>query len=95
MFSLFYLYIVRNDDNKDDQSINQSIKRLVGNRKGPRGMIISDYFGSVCVFVCMCVCVYVCVGGGGGGWGVNIKISYRCLYSGLLSRYESLTTALS
>ena len=25
MFSLFYLYIVRNDDNKDDQSINQSL----------------------------------------------------------------------
>ena len=23
MFSLFYLYIIRNDDNKDDQSINQ------------------------------------------------------------------------
>ena len=24
MFSLFYLYIVRNDDNKDDQSINHN-----------------------------------------------------------------------
>ena len=24
MFSLFYLYIVRNDDNKDDQSIKKS-----------------------------------------------------------------------
>ena len=23
MFTLFYLYIIRNDDNKDDQSINQ------------------------------------------------------------------------
>ena len=33
MFTLFLLYLVRNDNNKDDQSINQSIKIMC--HKGP------------------------------------------------------------
>ena len=36
MFSLFYLYIVRNDDNKDDQSIKSfEAWFLASNGRGP------------------------------------------------------------
>ena len=38
MFPLFYLYIVKNDDNKDDQSINQSLKFIHISKRGPWGL---------------------------------------------------------